>query len=254
MLKSALRPQHNHYQHFLSHTPHKSPALNPPSSKMLESLPPRKTYTIPSTSHTYSYISIPATTKPHTLLFLHGFPSHAPDFIHQITHFSNSGYGVLVPDLLGYGHTSAPTDVAAYTLKNMSAELAQLIRHATPTERRVVGVGHDFGATLLSRAVAYHPELFSALVFLSVGPPKLGTPFDVHAINRATREATGCEMLGYIPWLGDISTPAAQHACETHAESVMSVLFAAHEEEVWAAHFRPLGALREFVERGGKVD
>lgn len=49
-----------------------------------------------------------------TLLFLHGFPSTSEDWAHQVVYFSNKGYGVIAPDMLGYGGTSKPSDLTPY--------------------------------------------------------------------------------------------------------------------------------------------
>ncbi|KAF8459845.1 Alpha/Beta hydrolase protein, partial [Gautieria morchelliformis] len=46
-----------------------------------------------------------------TLLFLHGFPSTSGDWVCQVVYFSSKGYGVVAPDMLGYGGTSKPVDV-----------------------------------------------------------------------------------------------------------------------------------------------
>ncbi|RBA11198.1 hypothetical protein FPRO05_04371 [Fusarium proliferatum] len=189
----------------------------------------------------YSHIFIPATSQSTTLLFLHGFPSTLTDWIHQIQHFSSQGYGIVAPDLLGYGESSKPTDVNAYRLKPMSDEVIQLLDHLDL--KTLVGIGHDFGATLLSRMAAYHPSRWEALVFLAVGPPKLGTPFDVDMINTMTKQFLGYEMLGYIPWLADYRS---QEILEKNAEAAMSLVFCRHRED-WESWFHPLGKMEEFV-------
>ncbi|KAF9763755.1 hypothetical protein IL306_003007 [Fusarium sp. DS 682] len=160
---------------------------------------------------------------------------------HQIRHFSSEGYGVVALDLLGYGESSKPTDVNAYRLKPMSDEVIELLDHLNL--KTVVGIGHDFGATLLSRMVAYYPSRWESLVFLAVGPPKLGTPFDVDMINSMTQQLLGYEMLGYIPWLADFNS---QHVLEKHAEAAMSLVFCRDRNE-WEKWFHPLGKMEEFV-------
>ncbi|KAF5551568.1 epoxide hydrolase [Fusarium phyllophilum] len=189
----------------------------------------------------YSYIFIPPTSQSTTLLFLHGFPSTLTDWVHQIQHFSSEGYGVVALDLLGYGESSKPTDVNAYRLKPMGDEVIELLDNLNL--KTIVGIGHDFGATLLSRMAAYHPSRWDALVFLAVGPPKLGTPFDVDMINTMTKQFLGYEMLGYIPWLADFTS---QEILEKNAEAAMSLMFCRDREE-WEAWFHPLGKMEEFV-------
>ena len=191
----------------------------------------------------------PTDSKKSTILLLHGFPSHCPDWIYQIEHFSCRGYGILAPDLLGYGQSSKPADPNDYLLKTMSLDLEQLLNHIEV--ERVVGVGHDFGSTLLSRFAAYHPERLVACVFLTVGPPRLGTPFNVDAINAMAREKMGSEMLGYIPFIS--RNRDSQQIMEKNAASVMSLLFCANEKQDWSKHFRPAKAFETFVMGGQKV-
>ncbi|KPM43444.1 hypothetical protein AK830_g3115 [Neonectria ditissima] len=200
---------------------------------------PRQTFAAKN-GNGYSYVHIPAVRNP-TLLFLHGFPSTLSDWKHQIHHFSSLGYGILAPDLLGYGGSSKPTDVESYRLKSMSDEVVELLDSLDMSQ--VVGIGHDFGATLLSRLAAYHPSRWTALVFLAVGPPKLGTPFDVNMINQMTKQAFGFEMLGYIPWL---ASDAAQAALEQHAEAAMNIMFC-RDRKAWDEWFHPLGKFKQFV-------
>nr|RBQ88955.1 hypothetical protein FVER53263_09817 [Fusarium verticillioides] len=215
-------------------------------SKMALELPARQTFTARS-GNVYSYIFIPPTSQSTTLLFLHGFPSTLTDWVHQIQHFSSEGYGVIALDLLGYGESSKPTDVHAYRLKSMGDEVIELLDHLNL--KTIVGIGHDFGATLLSRMAAYHPSRWEALVFLAVGPPKLGTPFDVDMINTMTKQFLGYEMLGYIPWLADFTT---QEILEKNAETAMSLVFCRDREE-WETWFHPLGKMEEFVRQDRRL-
>ncbi|GKU04730.1 epoxide hydrolase [Fusarium langsethiae] len=203
-------------------------------------LPLRNTFTARS-GNTYSFISIKPTSRTTTLLFLHGFPSTLSDWLHQIRHFSSEGYGVVALDMLGYGESCKPEHDTQYRLKPMSNDVIGLLDHLEL--KTVVGVGHDFGATLLSRIAAYHPSRWESLVFLAVGPPPLGTPFDVDLINKTTKQMLGYEMLGYIPWLADLDS---QTVLENNAEAAMSLIFCRDREE-WNEWFHPLGKMHEFV-------
>jgi soluble epoxide hydrolase/lipid-phosphate phosphatase len=76
------------------------------------------------------------------------------------------GIQVIAPDLLGYGKTSAPADIAAYTLKRMSANLAQIIR--AETDLPVILGGHDWGSYLAWRLALYSPELVKGIFSFTV--------------------------------------------------------------------------------------
>lgn len=208
--------------------------------------PTRQTF-IARNGNKYSFTHVKPTSRDNTLLFLHGFPSTLYDWIFQIRYFTTKGYGVVALDLLGYGETSAPDDVGNYRLKSMSDEVVQLLDSLQL--QQVIGVGHDFGATLLSRLAAYHPQRWSTLVFLSVGPPSLGTPFDVDAINLMTKGILGFEMLGYIPFIAEDTAPAI---LEKHAESAMTLMFCRDAKE-WDTWFHPLNKMKEFITHDRKL-
>lgn len=201
-----------------------------------------------SRGFTYSYIYAPAKDSKPTLLFLHGFPSHAYDWALQLAHFSQGGYGVIAPDLLGYGQTSTPADVESYTFKGMSDDIAQLLDHVKLDS--VIGVGHDFGSNFMGRLAAYHPTRFQGLAFLAVGSGKPARKFDLDMIQQMTKKVVGFEMFGYISWLGGDEDP--HQVLEEHAESVMSLLFAADGNE-WNTWFHPLGGMKQFVTEGKKL-
>lgn len=207
----------------------------------------RRTF-LSTRGYKYSFIYVPAKDNKPTLLFLHGFPSHADDWARQVAHFAPRGYGVIAPDLLGYGDTSKPDAVDAYTFKRMSDDIAELLDHLKLTS--VVGVGHDFGSNFLGRLAAYHPSRFTALVFLAVGSGKPGRKFDAGAIQQMTKQMAGFVMFGYLSWLGGAEDPHV--VLEEHAKSVMSLMFAA-DRSAWNTHFHPLGAMQAFVTVGEEL-
>ncbi|TQV90788.1 epoxide hydrolase [Cordyceps javanica] len=201
-----------------------------------------------SRGYEYSSIYVPARDGKPTLLFLHGFPSHADDWESQIAHFAPLGYGIIAPDLLGYGDTSKPDAVGSYTFKAMSDDIAELLDHLKVES--VVGVGHDFGANFLGRLAAYHPSRFQGLVFLAVGSGKPAQKFDAEAIQQMTKKMAGVVMFGYLSWLGGEEDPHA--VLERHAKSAMSLLFAADGGE-WMTWFHPLGAMKQFVTENRQI-
>ena len=91
----------------------------------------------------YAVVHIPPTdSKKPTFLLLHGFPSSSWDWRHQISQLHEAGYGVIAPDLLGYGDTDKPEDLDAYSMKRMSGHMADILRREGL--HKVVGVGHDW--------------------------------------------------------------------------------------------------------------
>ena len=148
-----------------------------------------------SSGVTYSYTHIPAKDDKPTILFIHGFPSSSYDWRHQINYFSSLGYGVIAPDLLGYGETDRPTAAADYRGKKMAGEVNELLDHANVS--KVHGVAHDWGSYLLARLNTYHRERLLSSAFLATPYRVPGKSLDVDAINAMTKEKLGFEMLGY---------------------------------------------------------
>lgn len=80
-----------------------------------------------SRGYTYSYYhSAPTDSKP-TLVFLHGFPSTSNDWRHQVAYFKAKGYGLIVPDMLGYGGTDKPLEVKAYVGSGLAKDIVDLM-------------------------------------------------------------------------------------------------------------------------------
>ena len=65
------------------------------------------------------------------------------------------GYGVLAPDLLGYGGTDKPSSIENYSYSHQSDVLVGLLKEKQL--ETVIGVGHDWGTSLLARFMNYHP-------------------------------------------------------------------------------------------------
>lgn len=92
---------------------------------------------------TYSYIHIPPQLpKTQYILFLHGFPSTSRDWRHQISFFTAKGYGILAPDLLGFGETSKPSELEMYRGEGMASDIVEIL--VSEGVEVVVGVAHDW--------------------------------------------------------------------------------------------------------------
>ena len=95
-----------------------------------------------SSGHSYRYVNYrPYNSSKPSILFLHGFPSSSYDWRRQYDYFASRGYGILAPDLLGYGGSDKPSNVEAYTLKNQANDIAELLDCAGIGD--VMSVAHD---------------------------------------------------------------------------------------------------------------
>lgn len=132
-----------------------------------------KTTRLPNgTSYNYVFVE-PKGDKPY-ILFLHDFPSSSFDWRHQIPFFSKAGYGVIVPDLLGYGGSDKPEVLEAYGLKSMSDDMVSLLDHLQIKD--VLGVGHDwYGIKMTNTSLVLAYALFCKGFFPAVTPGKLSS-------------------------------------------------------------------------------
>ena len=164
-----------------------------------------KTLKTPSSSTTYNYVHFaPSSSKP-TILFLHGFPSSSYDWRYQISHFSSRGYGVLVPDLLGYGGTDKPASPTAYKGKKIATEVADILDHEKLDT--VHAVAHDFGSHLLSRVINYFSTRLRSCTFIAVPYAAPGRHFDLDQMKEITEKALGFEKYGYMRFMSRQDSP-----------------------------------------------
>jgi pimeloyl-ACP methyl ester carboxylesterase len=186
------------------------------------------------------FYSAPRDAKP-TLLFLHGFPSTSYDWRQQVVFFRQEGYGLIVPDLLGYGGTAKPTDAAAYKQSLICADLVDIL-DAEKVSQAIV-IGHDWGSVTTGRLANYYPDRFTGFAFLAVGYVAPNPHFNVDAINAMTKQMVGYELMGY--WIF-FSEEEAHKLIETHWDSFYSIVFA-KDETLWRTNFGPTGTLKAWL-------
>ena len=100
------------------------------------------------------------------VLLCHGFPECWYSWRHQLVALARAGYHAVAPDLRGYGRTSAPEPVEAYTIMHLVGDLVGLLG-ALGQEQAVV-VGHDWGSLVAWNAALLRPDRFRAVVGMSV--------------------------------------------------------------------------------------
>ncbi|KAJ7910298.1 Alpha/Beta hydrolase protein, partial [Mycena leptocephala] len=86
------------------------------------------------------YFSAPVEGKP-TLLFSHGFPTPAYLWAKQMAFLDPMGYGIVAPDLLGYGGTDKPTDPKFYVGSGLAQDAIDILDHENID--KTIAVGHD---------------------------------------------------------------------------------------------------------------
>jgi pimeloyl-ACP methyl ester carboxylesterase len=106
------------------------------------------------------------------VVLCHGWPELSYSWRHQIPAIADAGYHVVAPDMRGYGQTTAPADIAAYSIFDLVGDMVALV--AALGERHAVVVGHDWGAAVAWHAALFRPDIFTAVAGFSVPPPLRG--------------------------------------------------------------------------------
>jgi pimeloyl-ACP methyl ester carboxylesterase len=100
------------------------------------------------------------------VLLCHGWPELSYSWRHQIPALAAAGFRVAAPDMRGFGRTSAPAEIDAYSIFDHVGDMVALV--AALGEKQAVIVGHDWGAPVAWHAAMFRPDVFTAVAGLSV--------------------------------------------------------------------------------------
>lgn len=127
-----------------------------------------------------------------TILLLHGFPETPHVFEALARRLHGRGYRVVAPYLPGYGDTPLiHSDSRITHLDDLAFSLAAFAAAVKKGRRKMLLLGHDWGAIAAYVTAAQAPELFSHLLALSVPPPKL-------FLSKLLRSPKQCLQSSYI--------------------------------------------------------
>lgn len=102
------------------------------------------------------------------VVLLHGEPTWS--FLYRTVIPELDGLRVIVPDLVGFGRSDKPVDVAAHTYAQHVEWTRSLLFDALEL-RGVTVLGQDWGGLIGLRLVAEHPERFARVVAANTGLP-----------------------------------------------------------------------------------
>ena len=114
-------------------------------------------------------IEYEVTGEGRPVVLLHGFPDSGRLWRHQIAPLADAGFKVIVPDMRGYGASDKPTEVDAYNILYLVADVGAVLDDVGVERAHVVG--HDWGAAVAWALAAMVPDRVDHLVALSVGHP-----------------------------------------------------------------------------------
>jgi pimeloyl-ACP methyl ester carboxylesterase len=116
------------------------------------------------------------------VVFCHGFPECWYSWRHQLPAIAAAGFRAVALDMRGYGGTTAPEATGDYTLSHLVGDVVAAV--AALGEHQAVVVGHDWGAPIAWYSALMRPDVFRAVVGMSV-------PFVTPAVLPAGDTLTG---------------------------------------------------------------
>ena len=132
------------------------------------------------------------------LLLLHGFPDDAYMWHGAVPHLLSLGYPMILPDLLGFGGSSKPTEPARYNYRQQANSLTQILDHEGVSGKRVIPIGHDWGSATAQRFYLYHRERCCGLCILSLAyQVPSSDAFDLSTQNKETTKRFGYPQWAY---------------------------------------------------------
>jgi len=100
------------------------------------------------------------------VVLCHGFPESWYSWRHQLTALGDAGYHVVAPDQRGYGQTTAPEEIEAYTQLHLVGDIIGLL-DALDAPTAVIA-GHDWGAPVAWNTALWRPDRIRGVIGLSV--------------------------------------------------------------------------------------
>jgi haloalkane dehalogenase len=101
------------------------------------------------------------------VIFVHGEPTWSFLWRRVIAPVRDAGFRCVAPDLVGFGRSDKPTDVAFYTYDRHVAFTASLLEDLDV--RGATIVVHDWGGPIGLRLAVEHPQRIERLVILDTG-------------------------------------------------------------------------------------
>jgi len=100
------------------------------------------------------------------VVLVHGWPESWYSWRYQIAALAEAGYHAVAPDMRGYGGSTRPESIEDYNIIELTADVAGIV--TALGEEHAVVVGHDWGAPIAWNSALLYPDVFTAVVGLSV--------------------------------------------------------------------------------------
>jgi pimeloyl-ACP methyl ester carboxylesterase len=111
------------------------------------------------------------------VVLVHGFPDTKRLWSKQVPALRDAGFKVILPDMRGYGASSKPAAVDAYSIPMLAIDIVGILDHLGIERAHVVG--HDWGAAASWATAMFAADRVDHLVALSVGHPAAFAAMDM---------------------------------------------------------------------------
>eukprot|EP00164_Ancoracysta_twista_P008755 GFYU01012742.1.p1 GENE.GFYU01012742.1~~GFYU01012742.1.p1 ORF type:complete len:342 (+),score=67.52 GFYU01012742.1:162-1187(+) len=91
-----------------------------------------------------------------SVILVHGWPELWKSWEAQIPAIANAGFYVIAPDMRGFGETSAPNEIEAYSQEHICSDVAALQDHLGIKSSIVIG--HDWGGMVVWNFARSQPQ------------------------------------------------------------------------------------------------
>jgi pimeloyl-ACP methyl ester carboxylesterase len=140
------------------------------------------------------------------VVMVHGFPESWYSWRHQIGPIAQAGFQVAAIDVRGYGGSEKPHPIDAYSMEQLTADVAGVAEALAPGETAIL-IGHDWGAPIVWNTALSRPEKIAAVAGLSV--PFSGVP--QRPFSEIFKEAfTDKGRFFYQAWFQQVGPPEAE--------------------------------------------
>lgn len=126
------------------------------------------------------------------VVFCHGFPELAYSWRYQLPAVAAAGFRAIAPDQRGYAESSAPQEINAYGLGELTGDLVGLLDKLGID--RAIFVGHDWGGLVAWAMPVLHPQRVAGVIGIC-------TPYMPMPVTDVMRTMVGGEDdRHYILW------------------------------------------------------
>lgn len=175
------------------------------------------------------------------VILLHGFPECWATWRQQVEPLVAAGYRVLVPNMIGYGHSDKPKRIADYRMDLICDDIRALMRDAGHSQCHLVG--HDWGGAIAWWfGIHYSHELLSLSILNAPHPRAF-----LSQLRRSPRQLLKSWYIFFfqLPWLPEWVIRAGNYRMLANAIKNTSTP-GAYQPQDWQQlneHWRIPGAL-----------